>query len=545
MKKYLSLDENGYSFLDILLDERVVFGELAVSRDLVRKAGGINTGLKAKRKYELVLRIAELGNVKIEEVENDISVCNNLEKQNKSFIFIDDNETEGNIIDSLTTDCYLIAKYSERLIAHNLFNPAVESILVEAEDKGLKNEAVALLEGFLSKNDSFYMIDDCTKPVLIFRGNDTCYNVLNTFADELKKSIEKSGYKTEIFDVDREDWKEVVRYQNKHYKAVVGFQSFLFSVKMEDGKRYLADFIKAPKFNFLLDAPICFSSHLDYRAEDFTILTHDINYKNFLEKHYKQQVKILPPGGMISKNPVNINERKYELTFLGSYGDYRKILLELEGLSMDDKTVGTALFEKLKLEPELTLEAGFDKVIKERGLVMDEAAYLARLHRVRRVLYAASYYFREKAIKAILDSEIKLTVFGESFKNSPFADCENLNIREEVPAERSLEVYGNSKISLNFMTWHKAGLTERMANIMLAGAVLLTDYTDGFNEGSGEDFVDFKLSDIDSLPGKIKELLKNESLLNKIALNGKKRAISSMTWDKRAEELLRLSMSKA
>ena len=500
MKKYLSLDENGYSFLDILLDERVVFGELAVPRDLVRKAGGINTGLNAKRKYELVLRIAELGNVKIEEVENDISVCNNLEKQDESFIFIDDNETEGNIIDSLTTDCYLIAKYSER----------------------------------------FYVIDDCTRPVLIFKGNDTCYNVLNTFADELKKSIEKSGYNTEIFDVDREDWKEVVRYQNRHYKAAVGFQSFLFSVKMEDGKRYLADFIKAPKFNFLLDAPICFSSHLGYKAEDFTILTHDINYKNFLEKHYKQQAKILPPGGMISGNPVNINERKYELTFLGSYGDYRKILLELEGLSAEDKTIGTALFERLKTEPELTLEAGFDKVIKERGLVMDEDTYLVKLHRVRKVLYAASYYFREKAVKAILESGLRLTVFGESFKNSPFVNYKNLNICEEVPAERSLEVYGDSKISLNFMTWHKAGLTERMANIMLAGAVLITDFTEGFSEGAGEDFVDFKLSAIDSLPEKIKELLKDESLLNKIALNGRKRALSSMTWDKRAEELLEL-----
>ena len=539
MKRYLEPDENGYSFLEILLDERIVHEEIYIPKSLIVKSGGINTKLKAKRKYELILRIAELGNVKIEEVKDDIPACNNLGEQDGEFIFFD-KETENNILNSLTTDCYLIAKYSERLIAHNLFNPAVESILVEAEDKGLKNEAVALLEGFLSKNDSFYMIDDCTRPVLIFKGNDTCYNVLNTFADELKKSIEKSGYKTEIFDVDREDWKEVVRYQNKHYKAVVGFQSFLFSVKMEDGKRYLADFIKAPKFNFLFDAPICFNSHLAYKAKDFTILTHDINYKNFLEKYYKQQAKILPPGGIISKNPVSMDERKYELTFLGSYGDYRKILLELEGLSTEDKSIGTALFEKLKLEPELTLEAGFDKVIKEKGLVMDEVIYLARLHRVRRVLYAASYYFREKAIKAILDSEIKLTVFGESFKNSPFADCENLNIREEVPAERSLEVYGNSKISLNFMTWHKAGLTERMANIMLAGAVLLTDCTDGFSEGAGEDFVDFKLSDIDSLPGKIKELLKNDSLLNKIALNGKKRAISSMTWDKRAEELLEL-----
>lgn len=540
MKKYLSLDETGYSFLDILLDERVVFGELTVPRDLVRKAGGINTGLKAKRKYELVLRIAELGNVKIEEVENDIFACNNLEKQDENFVFSDDNETEGNIIESLTTDCYIVAKYSEKLIVHNLFNPTVESILAEAENKGLKDEVVALLEGFLSKNDSFYVIDDCTRPVLIFKGNDTCYNVLNTFADELKKSIEKSGYKTEIFDVDREDWKEVVRYQNKHYKAVVGFQSFLFSVKMEDGKRYLADFIRAPKFNFLLDAPICFSSHLGYKAEDFTILTHDINYKIFLEKHYKQQAKILPPGGMISENPVNITERKYELTFLGSYGDYRKILLELEGLSVEDKTVGTALFEKLKLEPELTLEAGFDKVIKEKGLAMDEDTYLVKLHRVRKVLYAASYYFREKAVKAILESELRLTVFGESFKNSPFVNYKNLNICEEVPAERSLEVYENSKISLNFMTWHKAGLTERMANIMLAGAVLLTDFTEGFSEGAGEDFVDFKLSAIDSLPGKIKELLGNASLLSQIARNGRKRALNSMTWDKRAEELLEL-----
>ena len=52
--------------------------------------------------------------------------------------------------------------------------------------------------------------------------------------------------------------------------------------------------------------------------------------------------------------------------------------------------------------------------------------------------------------------------------------------------------------------------------------------------------MDFKLSAIDSLPEKIKELLKDESFLNKIALNGRKRALNSMTWDKRAEELLEL-----
>ena len=57
-------------------------------------------------------------------------------------------------------------------------------------------------------------------------------------------------------------------------------------------------------------------------------------------------------------------------------------------------------------------------------------------------------------------------------------------------------IWQQSKLSLNIMSWHKAGFTERMANIMLAGAVLVTDdtrYLEGRYE-NGKDLVSFGLA---------------------------------------------------
>nr|WP_315104017.1 hypothetical protein [uncultured Catonella sp.] len=157
MRKYLKLNENGYSFLELLLDERMVSGEIAIPKDLVRKAGGINTVLKAKQKYELVIRIAEFGNVLLSDREES-----NESTLDEKFVILED-ENEVNALDSLTTDCYVMVKYSKRLIEQNLFNSVMESIISEADGEGLKNEAVAIIEGFLSKNSQFHEIDECIK----------------------------------------------------------------------------------------------------------------------------------------------------------------------------------------------------------------------------------------------------------------------------------------------------------------------------------------------------------------------------------------------
>lgn len=96
-----------------------------------------------------------------------------------------------------------------------------------------------------------------------------------------------------------------------------------------------------------------------------------------------------------------------------------------------------------------------------------------------------------------------------------------------------------SKLSLNIMSWHKGGFTERMANIMLAGAVLVTDDTTYLmGKYTDEDLLTFSLEEREKLPDKIKYLFDHEEYRKIIAQNGKQKTLLLHTWDKRAEQFL-------
>jgi spore maturation protein CgeB len=92
------------------------------------------------------------------------------------------------------------------------------------------------------------------------------------------------------------------------------------------------------------------------------------------------------------------------------------------------------------------------------------------------------------------------------------------------------------------MSWHKAGMTERIANIMLSGAVCISDETtylrDNFIED--EEIVLFKLDKLEELPGKINRLLEDDALRKQISKNAYEKAKREHTWEKRAQELLEL-----
>ena len=94
---------------------------------------------------------------------------------------------------------------------------------------------------------------------------------------------------------------------------------------------------------------------------------------------------------------------------------------------------------------------------------------------------------------------------------------------------------------MNIMSWHKAGFTERMANIMLAGAVLVTDDSTYLRGRYDEnDMLIFKLDQCEKLPQRIAELLADDEKQRCIAQNGKKKTRCAHTWGKRAQEFLEL-----
>lgn len=45
----------------------------------------------------------------------------------------------------------------------------------------------------LKKSEEYYRIDDMTKPILIYKGDDICHNVLTVFAEEFGNALEQMG----------------------------------------------------------------------------------------------------------------------------------------------------------------------------------------------------------------------------------------------------------------------------------------------------------------------------------------------------------------
>ena len=107
MVRRLKSAQEGIPFLDILLDETICEGEILAPEELVRAAGGINERLRAKQKYELLLRIAQQSPIILEEIPAGTS--------SDGYVTLGAEEADDFTEQGCRTDCHVIGKYSGEL----------------------------------------------------------------------------------------------------------------------------------------------------------------------------------------------------------------------------------------------------------------------------------------------------------------------------------------------------------------------------------------------------------------------------------------------
>ena len=526
MLKRLTDTDRKDSFLELLLDETLCVGEILVPETWVREAGGFNPKLNAKKKYELLLRIAEKHGFAMEEMEYT---------QQEDEIVLD--EPVGIPEESLKTDCYIVSRYSQVLQETGYFEVAVASILEQSKIYGCENSIIAWLEQMIGRTGYFEILEEAVSPVLIYKGSDICNNMLNIFAEQFGSALEQKGIRIEYFDEQKEPLENLTRYIGRYFKAVFGVQTYLFQVKMADGVTYLHEKIKGPKLHLILDHPIWMKQQLEHEYPDFFVLSHDRNYVKFIQKYYKKKAVHFPIPGM--ENDSTEHKKIYDLTFVGSMGDYRQQMHHIREMQRQDQFLANRFLLIMRKNKDLSAEIAFEKAF---ALYRDRYAGedpVEVFYRMRRVIYLVMDYYRYQILKTILDYGIKLDVFGDFWKSSVFADYPNLICHSGVTVEESLEVYARSKVSLNIMSWHKDGFTERVANIMLAHTVLLTDKTTYLEENyvNGKELVMFSLDEIEKLPQIIKNMLSQDKL-EQIADAGYRKTLKYHTWGYQTEELL-------
>lgn len=531
MTRILKPASRGISFVELLLNENLCAGTVKIEKDLVVRAGGINTCLTAKRKYELLIRVAKDMSVEIVEAE---------EEPGKRYMALEDDEEPVSDVYGWRTDCYVVGKYSGELQKSGIFDAVVQAILRDAAATERPQETMDFLEKMIRRGEEYWRIDEGSRPILIYKGDDVCHNVLNVFAEQFGAALVHAGKKVTYFDCGKEDLGALTGYMHQHFQAIIGVQSYLFSIKMEDEIHYLHEYIYGPKYNFIFDHPVWMRPHLLHRYPDFYVLTHDENYVTFTERYFERTAILFPPAGMISAESKEM-ERVYDVSFVGTYGNYQNEVLLIHRMGREERFVANRFLLKMRQCPNITAEQALYEVLDSYGIVVSDADFLDLFYEMRRVIYCVMHYYRDRVLRSILESGIRLDVFGDSWENCPLTCYPNLICHPNVTVEESLKVWKQSKLSLNIMSWHKGGFTERMANIMLAGAVLVTDTTTYLaGRYNADELLAFRLEERDNLSAQMKHLLADDALRQRIAEKGRQRTFQQHTWEKRAEQFVEM-----
>ena len=305
------------------------------------------------------------------------------------------------------------------------------------------------------------------------------------------------------------------------------------------------DCIDGPKFHFIFDHPLWMKEHLEQGPKEYYIFTHGKDYQNFVTRYFGDRVKacyLLPPAGNDDGGGADLWERarNLDVTFVGTWYDYRERLAFIRNTKTKERYLANRFLLIMKKNPKLRAEEAFMQALSDYGISLGDEDFKNVLFDLKQVCFAIMTYYREKVMQTLLEEGLTIHVYGESWKKSPLTRFDGLICHPQVTVEESIEVWKDSKVSLNVMSWHKGGFTERIANMLLCGTVAVSDVSDYLTENfvDGKELLLFDLKEVNVLADRIKGILADEKLRRQIARAGCEKGRRLHTWERRTDEFL-------
>lgn len=375
------------------------------------------------------------------------------------------------------------------------------------------------LDTFLTNSEQYEKIAVQTAPFLVLKGDDTCMGVLRKFAEDLSQGLVKAGQAVLCIGDDPYQYDELPGHV---YKGIVGFQTKALEI---DFFRNLSGL----KFQFWMDYPLHFKDILRDLPQEYYVLCQDADHAAQIREFYHTPNALqFPPGGI--SRPWEEGERPYDIVFVGSY--FKDEGTKLQGIQKK-------FYDFMLEHPEWNFEQGYQRMTGCDPGKMNAELFEEEMYELKPACRAVIGHFREKVIARVLDSGYSLHVYGEEWREYG-EKRDNLILHPQVTVNESLKELQKARIGLNIMSWHKAGMTERIANIMLSGAVCLSDETVFLREQirDGEEILLFRLSQLEEIPGMLDTVLGNEEKRREISGKGYEKALREFTWEARARELV-------
>lgn len=494
------------NYPEVLELEAVPIIGLGFPSEFLRKSGSFNERLQVETNFELLCRLTETAG--------------------KCTVYPVGNSTVENRYDeaSAYTFAYMIRYHMNSLHKAGKLEEVFQTYCSLMQQQGIFPCFQQYINRFMNEETLYESIARSTAPFMVLRGDDTCWGMLQDFADQLAEKLAVCGQAVIVVGGEATEYENL---QNKVYKGIVGFQAKALEI----------DFFRklhGPKFQFWFDYPLHFTGILRNLSEDYYVLCQDADYARLIRDYYHSHNAVqFPPAGI--ENPgIYRKDRPYDIVFVGSYFADEGALLAGEE---------RRFYDYMREHPLLTFEQGLTELWHEDTEEMEESIFIQKMLSMKRACRCVIGYYRNAVIDIILNAGFVLHVYGDSWNAYQGKGKGNLVIHPQVTVEESLEELSKSKIGLNVMSWHKAGMTERVANIMLSGAVCLTEETAYLREHmtEGQELVFFDLARLEELPAIISGILADDNRREEIVKKAYQRAMAEHTWHCRARQLIELA----
>lgn len=382
------------------------------------------------------------------------------------------------------------------------------------------------------------------KRIILIRGT---WETLDVFSKGLESYFAETG--AEVFVLDTKELLislgKLYDFIQKPVDAVITFNNVGLNIELTPREKLWnqLDFLC---INILVDHPVCYLQELQMAPKKTVAICVDKNHVHFIKRYFSNimATHFVPHGGMLwKKEQISWQERDIDVLYAGGLprdvaaGYIPQNLNEICGINSEElcDKVLTALITNTKCTLETAIENYFRK--QQIEVADEQLLQYIRLFRFLDV-YAISYY-RERAIKLLIENGIHVTLYGPGWEKCEWISHPNLEYHPNVPPEEILTLMGRAKIVLNSMPNFKNGSHERIFNGMLAGAVVVSDTSRYLEEeAEGKNFLYlYELKKQHELPEMITHILEHPQDAKQMTERAYKVAVEHHTWQKRAQKI--------
>lgn len=402
------------------------------------------------------------------------------------------------------------------------------------------------------------------KKIILFRG---AVETLEYFSEIMSYEFEKQGFEIvwvnllmheesgpalkKMFDENTQDEFTLATFNFEGLAGELGLYS-------EDGNWNVWDYSDIKVINILVDHPLYYHKYILNHPKNYLQIDIDPVHVDYMHRFFPTvnvAECVLSGGTELLEEYLRMGERPIDVIFTGNFTP--KTILKKNLKNMDEEYVEfyESILSELIENPALTIDEIAETRLKQEFPDITDEQLRDCMPNMMYVDLAVRFHFRELAIRALVDSGIKIHTFGDGYNHIQCKHPENIIAHGGVDSLKCLKMISQSKMSLNVMPWFKKGAHDRVFNSMLNGSVSITDHSEfldkEFKDEENVIFYDLKmLSEYEKIgydeevvrpfTDRVKALLKDEAKLQKIADNAYAKCINTHTWGDRAKKIIKM-----